>query len=138
MKRRTILGGLPALGLAATMSRPVRAEGTTLTVGYEKVGHLAPIIAAAEELKKTGMDIKLVEFVRYADARTALLAGSLDVAAVGPADLAISLAHGSNSMIGIMGVGASPAPSSTAGRTSKARRSPSRRVPPYGSSSPPR
>ena len=108
MKRRTILGGLPALGLAATMSRPVHAEAVTLTVGYEKVGHLAPIIAAADELKKTGMDIKLVEFVRYADARTALLAGSLDVAAVGPADLAISLANGSNSMIGIMGVGASP------------------------------
>ncbi len=108
MQRRTILGGIPALGLATTMSRPLHAETTTLTVGYEKVGHLAPIIAAANDLKTAGMDIKLVEFVRYADARTALLAGSLDVAAVGPADLAISLANGSSSMVGIMGVGASP------------------------------
>ena len=40
--------------------------------------------------------------------RTALLAGSLDVASVGPADLAIALANGSTNMIGIMGVGASP------------------------------
>jgi sulfonate transport system substrate-binding protein len=50
----------------------------------------------------------LVEFARYADARTALLAGSLDVAAVGPADLAIALANGSTNMVGIMGVGSSP------------------------------
>jgi sulfonate transport system substrate-binding protein len=46
--------------------------------------------------------------VRYADARTALLAGSLDAASVGPADLAISLAQGSNNVVGLMGVGSSP------------------------------
>jgi sulfonate transport system substrate-binding protein len=108
MKRRTFLAGIPALGIAATMARPGRAQATTLTIGYQKVGHLAPILAAADEVKKAGLDVKLVEFVRYADARTALLAGSLDVASVGPADLAISLANGSTSMIGIMGVGASP------------------------------
>ncbi len=104
MKRRTILQSLPLLALA----KGARAQAASLTVGYEKVAHLAPIIPAAAELKQAGMDIKLVEFVRYADARTALLAGSLDVAAVGPADLAIALANGSNSMVGIMGVGASP------------------------------
>lgn len=108
MKRRTILGGIPALGLAAVSTRARAQAAGSLTVGYQKVGHLAPIIAAADELKKGGMDIKLVEFVRYADARTALLAGSLDVAAVGPADLAIALANGSNSMVGLMGVGSSP------------------------------
>ena len=52
--------------------------------------------------------MKLVEFVRYADARTALLAGSLDLASVGPADLAISLAQGSTNVVGLMGVGSSP------------------------------
>jgi sulfonate transport system substrate-binding protein len=108
MKRRTILGGIPALGLAAVSTRVQAQAAASLTVGYQKVGHLAPIIAAADELKKGGMDIKLVEFVRYADARTALLAGSLDVAAVGPADLAIALANGSSSMVGLMGVGSSP------------------------------
>jgi sulfonate transport system substrate-binding protein len=81
---------------------------TTLTVGYQKVAHLAPVILIADDLKKVGVDVKMVEFARYADARTALLAGSLDVASVGPADLAIALANGSSSMIGIMGVGASP------------------------------
>jgi sulfonate transport system substrate-binding protein len=87
----------------AALSPPVE-----LTVGYQKVGHLAPMILIGDELKKLGVDLKLVEFVRYADARTALLAGSLDIASVGPADLAISLAQGSSGAIGLMGVGSSP------------------------------
>ncbi len=96
----------PALALGpepAPLSPPV-----TLTVGYQKVGHLAPIILIAEDMKKLGVDLKLVEFVRYADARTALLAGSLDMASVGPADLAIALAQGSTNIVGLMGVGSSP------------------------------
>jgi sulfonate transport system substrate-binding protein len=84
------------------------AQPVELTLGYVKVGHLAPIILVSDELKKLGVDLKLVEFVRYADARTALLAGSLDIASVGPADLAISLAQGSTNVVGVMGVGSSP------------------------------
>jgi sulfonate transport system substrate-binding protein len=87
----------------APLSPPVQ-----LTVGYQKVGHLAPVILIVDELKRLGVDLKLVEFVRYADARTALLAGSLDAASVGPADLAISLAQGSTNVVGLMGVGSSP------------------------------
>ena len=99
------------------LTQPARAVGpepaplaqpVELTVGYQKVGHLAPVILVADELKKLGVNLKLVEFVRYADARTALLAGSLDVASVGPADLAISLAQGSTNVVGLMGVGSSP------------------------------
>jgi sulfonate transport system substrate-binding protein len=83
------------------------AQPVELTVGYNKVGHLAPIILIADELKKLGVNLKLVEFARYADARTALLAGSLDLASVGPADLAIALAQGSTNVVGLMGVGSS-------------------------------
>jgi sulfonate transport system substrate-binding protein len=99
------------------MSMPANAIGpepkplpapVELTVGYQKVGHLAPMILITDELKKLGVNLKLVEFVRYADARTALLAGSLDVASVGPADLAIALAQGSTNIVGLMGVGSSP------------------------------
>jgi len=86
----------------APLSPPVE-----LTVGYQKVGHLAPIILVSDELKKLGVNLKLVEFVRYADARTALLAGSLDMASIGPADLAIALAQGSTNIVGLMGVGSS-------------------------------
>ena len=101
-------------GLAASASHAMSPQPAPLsppvelTVGYQKVGHLAPMILIADDLKKLGVDLKLVEFVRYADARTALLAGSLDVASVGPADLAISLAQGSTNVVGIMGVGSSP------------------------------
>lgn len=97
---------LPALALSprpAPLAAPV-----TLTVGYQKVGHLAPMALIADDLKKMNIELKLVEFVRYADARTALLANSLDMATVGPADLAIALAQGSRSMVGLMGVGSSP------------------------------
>jgi sulfonate transport system substrate-binding protein len=107
MIRRSVLGLIFTAVAMVGMSTVASAQ-TTLTVGYQKVGHLAPITLITDDLKKAGVDVKLVEFARYADARTALLAGSLDVASVGPADLAIALANGSSAMIGIMGVGASP------------------------------
>lgn len=103
-----LLLGLVASSMLGFAQPSVLNPAVSLTVGYQKVGHLAPIILIAEDLKKQGVDIKLVEFVRYADARTALLSGSLDVASVGPADLAIALANGSTNMVGIMGVGSSP------------------------------
>jgi sulfonate transport system substrate-binding protein len=108
--RRRVVAGLTGLSALAALAMPGRAaaEAVTLTVGYQKVAHLAPIVLVADALKAEGVEIKLVEFARYADARTALLAGSLDVASVGPADLAIGLANGSRSMVGIMGVGGSP------------------------------
>ena len=116
MKLLIVAGALLA-GVLGLLQLPAGAVGpepaplappVQLTVGYQKVGHLAPVILVADELKKLGVDLKLVEFVRYADARTALLAGSLDAASVGPADLAISLAQGSGNVVGLMGVGSSP------------------------------
>ena len=78
-----------------------------LTGGYVKVGHLAPMLMLEEELKKLNIEVKRAEFVRYADARTALLSGSVDVSAVGPGDLAIVAAQGSKNLIGLTGVGSS-------------------------------
>jgi sulfonate transport system substrate-binding protein len=101
-------GWLPRTAHAVGPEPAPLAQPVELTVGYVKVGHLAPIILVTDELKRLGVDLKLVEFVRYADARTALLAGSLDAASVGPADLAISLAQGSTNVVGLMGVGSSP------------------------------
>jgi sulfonate transport system substrate-binding protein len=103
-----IIGLLPLPAGAVGPEPAPLTQPVELTVGYQKVGHLAPIILIADELKKLGVDLKLVEFARYADARTALLAGSLDAASVGPADLAISLAQGSANVVGLMGVGSSP------------------------------
>jgi sulfonate transport system substrate-binding protein len=111
MDRRKVLQ-LFSLAAVATpaISRSAFAasEPVVLTVGYEKVAHLAPIVLIADQLKTQGVELKLVEFVRYADARTALLSGSLDIAAVGPADLGIALANGATGVVGLMGVGSSP------------------------------
>src|ERR1700733_14818261 len=79
------IGWLPLPAQAVGPEPAPLAQPVELTVGYVKVGHLAPIILVADELKKLGVNLKLVEFVRYADARTALLAGSLDAASVGAA-----------------------------------------------------
>ena len=108
---------LALAGGALLASRRAHALGATpaplpqrvsLNVGYQKVGHLAPMILVPPMLEKLGVDVTLVEFVRYADARTAMLAGSLDLATVGPPDLAIALAQGATGMVGLMGVGSSP------------------------------
>lgn len=108
---RVGLGAVAALvSLAALAVGPRPAPlptPVTLTVGYQKVGHLVPMVQISDDLKKLNVELKLVEFARYADARTAMLAGSLDLASVGPADLAIALSQGSKAMVGIMGVGSS-------------------------------
>jgi sulfonate transport system substrate-binding protein len=79
----------------------------TLTIGFVKVGHLAPLLNIEEELKKFNVDVKRAEFVRYADARTALMSNSVDVSAVGPGDLAIAAAQGSKNLVGLTGVAGS-------------------------------
>jgi len=110
-------GWFSALALAVLLPVAAHAVGpqpaplsppVEVTFGNQKVGHLAPIVTLPDELKKLGINLKLVEFVRYADARTALLAGSLDIATVGPADLAIALSQGSTNVTGLMGIGGSP------------------------------
>lgn len=83
------------------------AQKETLTVGFVKVGHLSPLLNIEEELKKFNVEVKRAEFVRYADARTALMSNSVDVTAVGPGDLAIAASQGSKNLVGLTGVGGS-------------------------------
>ncbi|HEX7749500.1 MAG TPA: ABC transporter substrate-binding protein [Bordetella sp.] len=84
------------------------AQTETLTVGFVKVGHLSPMMDIAERMKTCNVNVKSAEFVRYADARTGLMSGSVDVAGIGPADLAIALAQGSDRVVGLTGVASSP------------------------------
>ncbi|MDB5847505.1 MAG: hypothetical protein JWP29_1257 [Rhodoferax sp.] len=83
------------------------AQRETLTIGFVKVGHLAPLLNIEEELKKFNVDVKRAEFVRYADARTALMSNSVDISAVGPGDLAIAASQGSKNLVGLTGVAGS-------------------------------
>jgi sulfonate transport system substrate-binding protein len=84
------------------------AQKEQLTIGYIKVGHLAPMLLVEDTLKRMNVEVKRAEFVRYADARTALISGSVDVSAVGPGDLAIAASQGSRNLVGLTGVAGSP------------------------------
>ncbi len=103
-----VLSACTAAVMAVGPQPPAAPQKQVLTVGYVKVGHLSPMIFVSEPLKACNVEVKPVEFVRYADARTALLSGSIDVSGIGPADLAIALAQGSDKIVGLAGVASSP------------------------------
>lgn len=100
--------GLSAPASAMTPMPAPMASPETLTIGYVKVGHVSPLHLVADTLKRMNIEVKRAEFVRYADARTALLSNSVDVSVVGPADLAIAASQGSKNLIGLTGVATSP------------------------------
>lgn len=102
------LTGYAAMSAAVGPQPKAAATPQELSVGYVKVGHLSPMLFVADEVKSCNVTIKPVEFVRYADARTALLSGSVDISGVGPADLPIALAQGSDKLVGLTGVASSP------------------------------
>jgi len=108
---KLILSALSLSALSALAIGPAPqplAQKETLSVGFVKVGHLSPMLNMEEELKKFNIEVKRAEFVRYADARTALLSNSVDISAVGPGDLAIAASQGSKNLIGLTGVASSP------------------------------
>lgn len=115
--RRSLL----AAGLAATVAAAAFPVGgawadtptaldppVSLTIGAARVGHLAPLLRTPELLEPLGVNLEVVEFVRYADARTALATGSVDLATIGPADLPIALSEEIETIVALMGVGSSP------------------------------
>jgi sulfonate transport system substrate-binding protein len=111
MSRKTIICLIATFAVTAAHAigpapAPMKQK-EILSVGYSRVGHLSPMLMVEDELKKLNIEVKRAEFVRYADARTALLSGSVDVAAVGAGDLAIVAAQGSKNLIGLTGVGSS-------------------------------
>jgi sulfonate transport system substrate-binding protein len=106
--RPQALGALLAISAACALSPNIATAQDTLRIGYLKVGHLTPMLLVPQYMKSCGVQAKLTEFVRYADARTAMLSDSVDVSAISPADLLIALAQGSNKIVGLTGVASSP------------------------------
>lgn len=100
---KSALGALITIVLMAMPSANAAAANETLRVGYLKVGNFTPMQRVPDEMKKCNVDPIMTEFVRYADARTGLLSNSVDVAAVSPADLLITLAQGSDKIVGLAG-----------------------------------
>lgn len=79
-----------------------------LRVGAANDANAAPLARVAAVLKSMNVEFTLVQFARYADERTALAAGSLDIGTIGCADLPIALSQGVTSIVALMGVGTTP------------------------------
>jgi sulfonate transport system substrate-binding protein len=109
--RRSILAG----GLSLAVMPQFRAhaapaplpERVQLIVGFSKSAHTSPLIGVPDMIKPLGIDVNFVEFVRYADARTAIGGGSLDVATTAPGDILVLLSQGVTTVKAITGVGSS-------------------------------
>src|SRR5947208_13159804 len=73
--------------------------------GMTNVPALSPLWLLPEYAAKYNVQIDTVMFQRFADARTALASGDLDITAFGPQDITLAVAQGAQSLVGVAGVG---------------------------------
>ena len=83
---------------------PLRAP-VKVKQGMLNVPALSPLWLLPEYAAKYNVQIETVMFQRFADARTALASGDLDLTAFGPQDISLGLGQGAKSMVGVAGVG---------------------------------
>lgn len=109
-RRSALAAGLGLVllpGRRADAAPAALAERVELVVGHAKSAHTCPLAVVPDLLKPLGVDLKFVEFIRYADARTAIAGGSLDIATTAPGDILVLLSQGVTSVKAITGVGSS-------------------------------
>ena len=86
--------------LRTPLPAPVKAK-----LGMLNVPALSPLWLLPEYAAKYNVQMEPVMFQRFADARTALASGDLDITAFGPQDISLGLGQGVKSMVGVAGVG---------------------------------
>ncbi|MCL6647639.1 MAG: ABC transporter substrate-binding protein [Chloroflexi bacterium] len=74
-------------------------------MGAIKVINLAPMWVLPEIAKKYNVEVEVVEFQRFADVRTALIAREIDFGAFGPQDISLAMASGATNLVGLAGAG---------------------------------
>ncbi len=113
-RRRVALLAAGGLVLLALASATVLAQGDVrsplpapvkVKQGMTNVPALSPLWLLPEYAAKYNVQIEMVMFQRFADARTALASGDLDITAFGPQDISLALGQGAKSMVGVAGVG---------------------------------
>jgi sulfonate transport system substrate-binding protein len=95
---------LAAVTFACVGGASAQQDNAEVRVAWFRVGHTAPLYVLPRFAEKHGVKVNLIEFKRYADARTAVASGDLDLAAVGPQDVAFAVAAGSRNVIGVAGL----------------------------------
>jgi sulfonate transport system substrate-binding protein len=86
--------------LRAPLPAPVKVKQ-----GMLNVPALSPLWLLPEYAKKYNIEIEMVMFQRFADARTALASGDIQLTAFGPQDISLGLGQGVKTMVGVAGVG---------------------------------
>ena len=74
-------------------------------LGMANVPALSPLWLLPEYASKYNIQMETALFQRFADARTALAAGDLEITAFGPQDISLALGQGAKSMVGVAGIG---------------------------------
>src|SRR5215467_16117605 len=93
---------------AAAQTDPARTPlpaAVKVRQGMANVPALSPLWLLPAEAAKYNVQVEQVLFQRFADERTALAAGDLDIAAFGPQDIALGLGQGGKCRIGVAGIG---------------------------------
>jgi len=86
--------------LRAPLPAPVKAK-----IGMLNVPALSPLWLLPEYAAKYNIQMETVMFQRFADARTALSTGDIQITAFGPQDISLALGQGTKTMVGVAGVG---------------------------------
>jgi sulfonate transport system substrate-binding protein len=86
--------------IRSPLPAPVKAR-----LGMANVPALSPLWLLPDYVARYNVQIETVMFQRFADARTALAGGDLDITAFGPQDITLALGQGARSLVGIAGLG---------------------------------
>ena len=73
---------------------PALAQSVKIKQGMLNVPALSPLWLLPDEAAKHGIEIEMVMFQRFADARTALASGDIQITAFGPQDISLALGAG--------------------------------------------
>ncbi len=112
-KTRVTVHCLLAAALAAPLAAFSQSDSlrsrlpapVTVRQGMLNVPALSPLWLLPEEAAKYNIKIEMVMFQRFADARTELASGDIQITAFGPQDISLAVGQGAKSLVGIAGVG---------------------------------
>jgi len=102
------LGATVALPAVAAQTDAVRTKlpaPVKVKTGMLNVPALSPLWLLGEYAAKYNIEIETVMFQRFADARTALVSGDIQLTAFGPQDISLALGQGAKTLVGVAGVG---------------------------------
>jgi sulfonate transport system substrate-binding protein len=93
------------LAASVCFAAPALGQSVKIKQGMLNVPALSPLWLLPDEAKKHGIEIEIVMFQRFADARTALVSGDIQLTAFGPQDISLALGQGAKTLMGVAGVG---------------------------------